>query len=143
MKKVLFICSLFLSTLSFAQKEQAAVAKAVESLRVLMITPNKAKLEALTADSLSYGHSGGSVQGKAEFIESLTSGKSDFVTIDLSNQTIRVVGDLAIVRHTLSAHTKDMGKPEADIKLAILTIWQKQKGAWKFIARQAVHVDGK
>jgi ketosteroid isomerase-like protein len=79
------------------------------------------------------------VQNKEAFVEALTSGKSDFVTIDLSEQTVKVVGNAAIVRHKLSATTNDNGNP-GTVKLQILLVWLKQKGEWKLLARQAVKV---
>jgi len=120
-------------------KEEKAVTAAVESLRKAMIDPNKEVLEKLTMPQLSYGHSNGLVQSQAEFVEVLTSGKSDFVSIDLSAQTINVVGQTALVRHILSATTNDGGKP-GQVKLSILLVWQKQKGEWRLLARQAVKV---
>lgn len=120
-------------------KEERAVAAAAEALRKAMIDPDKTTLENLTMDELSYGHSGGQIQSKPEFVEALTSGKSDFVTIDLSEQTIKVVGHTAIVRHHLSATTNDGGKP-GSVKLSILLVWMKQKGEWKLLARQAVKI---
>lgn len=120
-------------------KEEQAVANAVESLRKAMIDPEKTTLENLVADELSYGHSGGQIQNKAEFVETLVSGKSDFVIIDLTEQTIKVVGQTAIVRHHLYATTNDGGKP-GSVKLSILLVWVKQKGAWKLLARQAVKI---
>jgi len=88
---------------------------------------------------LSYGHSSGVVQNQPEFIEALTSGKSDFVTIDLTEQSINVVDRTAIVRHILSATTNDGGKP-GQAKISILLVWQKDKGEWRLLARQAVKV---
>lgn len=131
----------FLS-LNVAVKAQSnnekAVADAVESLRKLMIDPDKAKLEALAADDLSYGHSGGKIENKAEFVEAFVSGKSDFIKIDLSEQTVKIVGNTAIVRHKLNGETNDPGKGPAAVHLAVLTVWIKQKGGWKLLARQAV-----
>jgi len=118
-------------------KGSAAVAAAVESLRKAMIDPDKTALDKLTAEELSYGHSNGAVQDKAAFIEALISGKSDFVTIGLTEQTIKMSGNTAIVRHILSATNNDGGKP-GTVKLSVLLIWQQQKGAWKLLARQAV-----
>jgi len=120
-------------------KDESAVAAAVESLKKAMIDADKAGLQKLTAEQLSYGHSSGKIEDKPTFIENIVSGKSDFVTIDLTNQTIAVSGDAAIVRHTLSASTNDGGNP-GSVKLNILLIWQKQKGEWKLLARQAVKV---
>jgi ketosteroid isomerase-like protein len=120
-------------------KEIASVQKAVETLRQAMVSADSSKLSALTMSELSYGHSGGRVEDKASFISAITTGKSDFVTIDLSDQTVQVVGKTAIVRHTLSAKTNDNGQP-GSVKLAILTVWQKDKKQWKLLARQAVRL---
>ncbi len=90
------ICSLgFLAPASQAADETAAVNAAVEQLRVLMVTPDKAALEAIVADDLSYGHSAGKIDTKASFINDLLTGASDFVSIELSDQTVRVSGNVA------------------------------------------------
>jgi hypothetical protein len=89
------------------------------------------------ADDLSYGHSGGKVDTKASFIADLMSGASDFVTIAITDQSIKLVDNVAIVRHTLTADTNDSGKP-GKVSIKILGVWQKQGGDWKLLARQAV-----
>ncbi|MDR6891059.1 MULTISPECIES: nuclear transport factor 2 family protein [Variovorax] len=119
---------------------EPAVAAAAERLRVAMIDPTPAALGALVADDLSYGHSGGRVDTKDSFIGDLIAGKSDFVSITITEQTIKVVGgDTAIVRHTLAADTLDSGKP-GKVALKILGIWKKQGNDWKLLARQAVRI---
>ena len=131
---------LFVSAFSFAQtKDEKAVSDAVEQLRTAMINGDKAVLEKLTSDKLSYGHSGGHIDDKKEFVEKLAGGSSDFVTIDLTEQTISISDKVATVRHTLSAKTNDGGKP-AEVHLKVLLIWQKQKGGWKLLARQAIKI---
>jgi ketosteroid isomerase-like protein len=120
-------------------KDETAVTQAVESLRKAMIDPDKSTLDKLAADELSYGHSSGVIQDKAEFMEAIISGKSDFVSIELSEQTVKVVGNTALVRHHFMAATNDGGKP-GTVKLAILLVWQKQKGEWRLLARQAVKI---
>ncbi|HWT19807.1 MAG TPA: nuclear transport factor 2 family protein, partial [Variovorax sp.] len=106
---------------------------------VAMVDPTPAALGALVADDLSYGHSSGKVDTKASFIGDLVAGKSDFVSITITDQTIKVAGDVAIVRHTLAADTNDSGKP-GKVALKILGIWQKQGAEWKMLARQAVRI---
>ena len=119
---------------------EPAVAAAAERLRVAMVDPTPAALRALVADDLSYGHSGGKVDTQASFIADLLDRKSDFVTIAITDQTIKVVdGNTAIVRHTLTADTNDSGKP-GKVALKILGVWQKQGGEWKLLARQAVRL---
>jgi len=124
----------------FAQtKDEKEVATVVESFRKVMIDPDKAMLEKLTTAELSYGHSTGKVQSQAEFIDALVSGASDFVTIDLSEQTIKVTGNVAVVRHVLNGTNNDAGKPGI-VKIAILMVWVKQSKEWKLLARQAVKI---
>lgn len=139
MKKLpvlLIACLLFVGS-SFAQtKDEKDVAAAVEFMRKAMIDGDKMRLTKLAATDLSYGHSSGKVQNKAEFVDAIVSGASDFVTIDLTNQSIKVVGNTAIVRHILTAKTNDGGKP-GNVALGIMLIFQKQNGAWKLLARQA------
>lgn len=140
MKKISVIIILFILTgfsVTAQSKQEKAVANAVEKLRKAMVDGNKADLESSVSEQLSYGHSGGHIDDKNEFVEKLTSGKSDFVTIDLTEQTISVSGKVAIVRHVLTAKTNDGGKP-GDVHLRILLVFQKKAGKWILLARQAV-----
>ena len=125
------------STANAQDKNEKAVATAVENLRKAMVDGDSTMLDKLTYSKLSYGHSGGHIDNKQEFISKLTSGKSDFVSMELSEQTIVVNKKVAMVRHTLSAKTNDNGKP-GEVHLLVLLIWQKQHGSWKLLARQAV-----
>jgi len=117
--------------------EKSKVEAAVEQLKSAMITPDKKFLDDLILDELSYGHYNGKVEDKDSFIDNLMNGRSDFVSIVLSNQEVIVVGKSAIVRHTLDAVTNDKGQP-GSVRLHIMTVWSKQKGKWKLLARQAV-----
>jgi hypothetical protein len=133
------LLSVFAAPVLAQSKDEQAVAAAVESLRKALIDPEKATLDALVADELTYGHSNGNLQDKAAFEEALLNKSSDFVTIDLTNQTVKVVGNTAWVRHTLTATTNDGGKP-GNAHLSVLTVWVKQKGQWRLLARQAVKI---
>ena len=127
----------------YSQAQTKAIKKvsaAVEKLKRAMVDAEVTMLEKIASDYLSYGHSGGQVQTKAEFVQSISSGASDFVNIDLSNQTIHVAGNTAIVRHTFSASTMDKGKEPGAVKLSILLVCVKASGGWQLIARQAVKV---
>ena len=137
------IAFLFFNAFAFTQikiKDEKEITDAVEQLRVAMISGDKTSLEKLTAEKLSYGHSGGHIDDKKEFVEKLVSGASKFESIDLAEQTISISDNVAIVRHVLNAKTNDAGKGPAEVHLRVLLIWQKQKGGWKLLARQAVKV---
>lgn len=140
-KLIFFVSFLIIAPVAMAQhKAVQQVKAAVEQLRKAMVDGDRQMLGKIAADQLSYGHSGGAVDNKNEFVEKIASGQSDFLAIDLLEQTIAVSGKTAVVRHILTAQTHDKGKDKADIKIRVLLIWQKQKGEWKLLARQAVKI---
>lgn len=118
-------------------KAEVAVTTALEQLRKAMVDGDSTMLMSLTLPELSYGHSGGHVDDQAEFVQKIISGKSDFVTIDISDQHIILSRDVAVVRHKFHATTNDKGTP-GTVDLSVLLLWQKQKKGWKLLARQAV-----
>jgi hypothetical protein len=137
MKKLLLIIALMSSSYLYAQnKQEVALLAAVDQLKNAMVSGERQALEDITAADLSYGHSGGKLEDKAGFVENIASGKSDFVSIELQNQTIKITGKTAIVRHELSAKTNDGGKP-GEVHLGIMLVWQQQGKDWKLLARQA------
>jgi len=114
MKRIILLLSVIgiFTTAAYAQtKDEKEVADAVEFMRKAMISGNKADLEKVACENLSYGHSSGKIQNADEFVEAIVNKSSVFVTIALTNQTIKVVDKTAIVRHILTAQTNDGGKP--------------------------------
>jgi hypothetical protein len=144
-KKIIFIVGFFMTCAVSAQKmsDQDAVTAAAEKLRLAMVSGEKTALESLILPELTYGHSGGHFDDAAEFVEKLVSKKSDFLTIDITNQTINIVGNTAIVRHHFYATTADLGKAPGDVTLDILLVWVKSGKNWKLLARQAVKSEKK
>lgn len=139
-KHIFFFLFLVSTAISFAQpKKEAQVNAAVEKLKLAMVSGERAALESIAADQLSYGHSSGLVETKAQFVEKIASGSSDFVTIELKNQTITISGNTAIVRHELHGTTNDNNKP-GEVHLRIMLVWQKQNKEWKLLGRQAVKI---
>jgi ketosteroid isomerase-like protein len=137
-KNFLFLVVMLFTTVLFAQqKEEQEVAQAVEKLKKAMIDADKSTLENLVSDKLTYGHSPGYVEDKTVFIQNIVSNKSDFVTMDLTNQTITISDNVALVRHKLDAKTNNDGVA-GEAHLLVLLVWQKKAGQWKLLARQAV-----
>ena len=76
--------------------DEAAVNQAVEALRKALLEGDKARLEQLAADQMSYGHSGGRVETKAQFINGVVDRKAIVKTLTFPELTVAVVGDAAI-----------------------------------------------
>jgi ketosteroid isomerase-like protein len=101
-----------------------------------MMAADEAGLEVLVANQLSYGHSGGVIETKEQFIAVIANKKTIYKSITLSEPSVAVVGNNAIVRHIFSAETESDGKA-ASARVGVLQVWQKQGDRWKLLARQA------
>ena len=117
--------------------DEAAVAQAIEALRKAFFGQEKTQLEALCADELSYGHSDGRVETKAQFINGVMTRKATLKALTLSDHTITIVGTTAVARHTWASESETDGKATST-EIGVLRVWQKQDGAWKLLARQSV-----
>jgi len=127
-----------IDSMTIAQtKESSAVSAAVEAFRKATIAGDRSTLDKLAAEELSYGHSSGRLESKAEFIESLASGKSGFSAIELSDQSVNIVDNIALVRHVFVGTRRNAPAGDDKMKLSILTVWLQRQEQWKLVARQA------
>lgn len=139
MKKIngLIVIFLALTISAYCQtKEEKEVLSAIETLKKGIIDADKELLGSIASEDLVYGHSSGKVQNKAEFIDELVNNQPKYSSIDMADQTIRISGNTAIVRHIYSAETTNNGTP-GHVKIGNMLVWQKQQGKWKLLARQA------
>jgi len=120
--------------------DTTAVADAVANLTKAMLAADKAKLESLVADQLSYGHSSGTLQDKGAFVDVIVAKKTIYKSIELSKQTVAVVGNNAIVRHAWESESGTGDGKWNVSKIGVLQVWLKQGADWKLLARQAFKV---
>ena len=119
--------------------DEAGVSQAVEALRKATLAQDKAKLEQLSAAELSYGHSGGVVQNKAEFVSVMTR-KSTVKSIEFPELKVGMAGNNAVARHLWVSESEMDGK-STSTKIGILSVWTKQDGGWKLLARQGYKLE--
>jgi len=119
--------------------DEAAVRKAVDDLTTAMKAADRAKLEMLTADALSYGHSSGKVETKKEFTDVIAGKKTIYKSITLTDPTVSVAGNNAIARHIFAAEVEAGGQASSP-KIGVMQVWVKDGGAWKLLARQAFKI---
>ena len=72
------------------------------------------------------------IKYKKEFIDALVTGKSAFTKIQLSDQKITFIGDMAFVSNHMSADIAPSGKP-AHVELNIFYVWKKEGNTWKLL----------
>ena len=125
---------------TFAQSnDEALVARALERFNDAMVHPDSLVLADIASDDLEYVHSSGTVRNKQGFIDEFMKRSTNFSKVTILNQTIRISGDNAIVRHRLVADAHNPGyRPVVDI--IILMVWRKEDGKWKMLARQAAKI---
>lgn len=116
--------------------DDPSLGAAVEDLRKAIFAADKAKLTALTADELTYGHSSGVVQDKAVFIDGVVNRKYTAKSLQFPEVKTFVAGDAGVARHRWVSDNEQDGKVN-HIEIGVLAVWQKQGGQWKLLARQA------
>jgi hypothetical protein len=119
-----------------AATDDEAVKQAVEALRKAILAQDKAKLETLTAEQLSYSHSDARLEDKAKFVDGVMTRKAVIKSIDFPDLTVAIVGNNAIVRHLWVSESELDGKV-TNTKIGVLQVWQKQDSGWKLLARAA------
>lgn len=122
-----------------ASGDDELVGPAVEAYRKAMLTRDKAALDALTLPLVSYGHSSGKIQNKAEFIAGAIDPKTTTKSLEFTDTWNEVAGDNAISRFIWNSETEADGKT-SQTKIGVMLVWQRQSGAWKLLARQAYKV---
>ena len=114
-----------------------AVLAALDAWKEAMLKKDKAALEKIFHPDLSYAHSSALVETKAQAIPHIVDGLG-WEAIDLSETTVRMQGNVAIVNGKVDMHQRNKDKPTSISKLIQLSVWVKGKPGWQMIARQAV-----
>ena len=121
--------------------DEALVARALERFNDVMVHPDSLVLADIASDDLVYVHSSGTVRNKQEFIDEFMKRSTNFSKVTIFDQTIKISGDNAIVRHRLVADAHNPGYPPV-VDIIILMVWRKENGKWKMLARQAAKIPG-
>ena len=135
-----FVIGLMLSGAGFAQtgKAEQQVLQAVKDRFAAMVKGDRAALEKLLADDLTYTHSTALLETKEQFIKSVTSGTIDYVSIvpSESDSKVRVNGDTAIVTGVAAVNVIDTGK-DRKIRIRYTTVYGNRGGSWLLQAWQS------
>ncbi len=112
------------------------VAKKLEAFRAAQFAKDGTALAALVAPELSYSHSNARVEDKEAFLKGATNPATRTLSLEYKDPSIRIVGDVAIVRFTWKSESETVadGK-KSTTDLHILMMWQKQNGDWKLLSR--------
>ncbi len=115
--------------------DEAAVKDLVETLREGLLKADKTKLEQVTSSHLNYGHSGGRVENKEQFVHAVVTRKSTVHSLAFPELKVQMVGNAAIARHLWVSESETDGK-HTTTRIGVLQVWHKEDGGWKLLARQ-------
>src|SRR6476659_3720296 len=102
MRKIIlaFLLSTMVIFSSKAQQNNSAqeeVMMKMANLRNAILSKDSVALSGLLADDITYGHSSGLIQTKAELIRSIVSGEQDYKSIEPSNMVVRIYDNAGVV----------------------------------------------
>jgi ketosteroid isomerase-like protein len=121
-----------------APKADQTVLQAEKDRFAAMVKGDRAALERLLAEDLTYTHSSALFETKEQFIKSVTGGTIDYVSIvpSESDWKVRVTGNTAIVNGVAAVNVIDTGK-DLKIKIRYTSVHTNRNGQWQMQAWQA------
>ncbi len=141
MKKLLIVLLLMAGSFAInaqSDAERAVIAKVEAFNKAVFVDKDSIALNNLLASEITYGHSGGKLENRAEMIQGAITNKSVYETVKTEVGTILFDKKTVVVRHIISAQEKNAEGKILPLKLGVLQVWVKEKKDWKLKARQAV-----
>ena len=138
-KFFIILLIVFSPIFSFAQQyspQQTEVMMRMLVLRNALINKDSAALDDVLASDVSYGHTSGLIQTKAQLIHSVMSKDQDYQNIVPSDMNIRMYDNTGVVTMKSTVIMNYQGKP-LNMDMYVTLVWIK-KNKWQIVARQSV-----
>lgn len=111
----------------------AAVLAAEDRRYEALLGPDLPALERLFHERLSYAHSSGVRDTKAEYLAKIGNGYYDYARLDHPVERVDIVGDAAVVVGRMNADLLVEGTPKT-LDVLALAVWTKETGEWQLLA---------
>jgi hypothetical protein len=98
-----------------------------------MLDADLETLDRLCADELSYTHSNGVRDTKAEYFEKVRTGYYVYHRIDHPVERVEIAGDAAVVVGRMTADLRS-GGAEKTIDCLAIAVWTRSGGSWRLLA---------
>jgi uncharacterized protein (TIGR02246 family) len=142
MKKLLVLAFCALTVLAYAAdpKIEKEIQGCLDTWKQAMLTRGKAAFEKLYATDLTYTHSNGRQENKAEAIEAVVNGKTKYESIDIADVKVIPYGNTAIAKAKVTIKMTTDGTTTTMI-LDVLHVFVKISGNWQLVARQSTRLN--
>ena len=109
---------------------------ALEDRRIEAMTSGDVKaLGEILDDDLIYTHTTARLDTKASFIEAITSGRSNYKSVERKDVKVRDLGDTAVVTGHAKFHVGD-----SKFEARVIDVYSKRNGAWQMVAWQSTRI---
>ncbi len=105
-----------------------------------MLAFDYAALDGLLSEEVSYIHSTGVVETKAEYFAGLRQGLYEYGDITIPSGTTRLFHDVAMTSGVMEMLVGAKGSPKDTIRLQHVLIWRHETGTWRLLLRQATRI---
>jgi ketosteroid isomerase-like protein len=123
---------------AFAQStDEEKITAAVKEFHQALVKKNTVSINQQTDKALSYGHSNGWVETKADMIKDLETGYISYQDFKEDSITVAVNGNMANVRFVANV-TATLKGTTSNFRLKVLEVWVKKGKRWVLFARQAI-----
>ncbi|MFQ5983165.1 MAG: nuclear transport factor 2 family protein [Woeseiaceae bacterium] len=113
-----------------ASRFQAMTEANIEALRVIL------------ADELTYTHTTGSVDTKAEFLDALQSQGINYHSIEPTDAQVRIYDNTAVITG-VSAMKVSAGENHYAFSIRFIEVYRKNDGNWQLVAWQSTRLPDK
>lgn len=137
--KLLFTLELFfISLMVVAQNDEAKLTSTIKEFHQSLVKKNSVSINQQTDKALSYGHSNGWVETKADMIKNLETGYTNYKSIKEDSLQLTINENIANVRFVGDYEVSLNGGNHVIYHLKVLEVWVKKGKRWLLFARQAV-----
>ena len=137
MKRILSLLLLFSFVFANAQTEEDKLTTALKEFHQALVNKNTTSINQQTDKALSYGHSNGWVETKADVIKDLETGYLVYHSYKEDSLKIMINESIANVRFVADI-SATMNGNDTNVHLKVLEVWVKKGKRWILFARQAV-----
>ena len=136
MKFLITATLLFVSFVGLAQTAEEKLTATVKEFHQALVNKNTVSINQQTDKALSFGHSNGWIETKADLIKDLETGYISYGEIREDSITIAMSDNLANFRFKADI-TVTMKGTTSNVKLRVLEVWVKKSNRWMLFERQA------
>jgi hypothetical protein len=138
LKKLLILVLLLNVVFANAQTDEEKLTLTLKEFHQALVKKNTVSINQQTDKALSYGHSNGWVETKAEMINNLETGYTNYKRIKEDSLRVTINENLAHARFVGDYEVSLKGGEPVVYHLKVLEVWVKKGKRWLLFARQAV-----